>query len=166
MSYWLNLDYIGAQPDLMQGAPSTGFAEAFSANLDATLKNFRSNAEASLLSEQYFEQYDRAKQAGIELPENPVPEVGNPNRYAEYDLSIAKARETHPDLGLMTSAEINQRALDIARESRMVARDLNSRTNVPGFVGEMAGGVVGSMTDPINITAMVLTAPLALTGVG
>lgn len=167
MSYWLDLNYIGAQPDLMQGAPSTGFGEAFTANLDATMKSFRSNAEESLLADQYFEQYDRAKQAGVTLPfENPVRDVGNPSRYAEYDLGVAMARETNPDLGLLTSAEISQRALDVARSSRLVARDLNSRTNVPGFLGEMAGGMAGSMTDPINITSMVLAAPLAMTGVG
>lgn len=183
MTYWIDTDSIDRQPDLMQGAPQVGFGEAFDASLEATMLNFRSNAESSAMSDEFSSNQERARTEGVDLPiDNPEAFTPSPlgvdgaidpgtaqlwdnqAMMDRYDLAVSEARRRNPASGLLTIAEMRQRVTDRAREARVTNDELSQRTGFAGTAGGLAGGIVGSMTDPINIGSMVLTAPLALEG--
>ena len=165
------------------GSLETNFTENYEASLESFKRNDQYFSYENFRDEELDQQFEQARTVGLDiqrnphLPNSPLPagvdgRGGTRIREAEriqrqkreYDETVQKLNEENPDLQLKTLAEIEQAVITKARLSREDTDDISSRSSTAGGFGEFVGAGQGAMTDPINIAAMVATAPFAAQG--
>lgn len=151
------------------GGEDTGFSENYDAAYQATLKLNRSDSRPVNLREQWDPIVKEIQQKTGKKFINPGNYLGGyaaspetPIRGYNYSskqiLDFVKEQpDVFPDLINLDNDAIFERAKKSAIKSGDVNVDVASRQTFTGFLGEMAGGIVSSITDPPNLAAMVVS---------
>ena len=183
----MSLDLFTRSSDMAIGAAAANpvvdlgdsFTEAFSAALDGVI-SYRSS------DSKYTNRYDYVqgvldkiyKETGEKyrnpegLPDNlegrAFSEPGlMATEYAKVRNRLSQLQKERPDLGLglLTEEEVAGGFVAIGQKGQQAETAANSRvvSRSAGF-GRLAGNVVGSLRDPVNMVANLATLPLALEG--
>lgn len=88
------------------------------------------------------------------------PRAGNET---DWDAIIMQMREEMPelDLGFETSEEMLAANTEILADRRGYVEDIRERQTTGGWWAGLGGGMVGSVMDPVQSAAMILSAPVS-----
>lgn len=151
----------------------TTTGETFRASFDFMRSNMNIDAQTRLFTEGYQRRdelirkrfnkdpFDISGERKVIAPRQQGFDPYSEDRHKKkLDEWIIEGRETDPDLwaGIQTSAEIEQKAMDIAKEQQAHFADVMSRnpSAVSRTLGSLGGGVTGGFTDPLNLATLPL----------
>lgn len=96
-----------------------------------------------------------------------VPTSERAPGFEQIAAEVDGLRATHPDLTPLTEDELDRRAIAKSSRARAENAAMNAREKtVGGAIGSFAGTAAGTMTDPVNVLAFPLAAPLGAGVVG
>lgn len=183
--YGLDKDKVAyLSSDATDGVVQTDFNENANAAWEMARDNMIYGARARLINREFDDVFEENNKRIMALGGNALERIplfdaqkdvdetggmfGGKFVLDQHHSTIADLKKK--DASVLTidemSEEARKRAIGVAQTSRANYGDISSRASLGGDVGGFVGMGAGVMSDPINIAAMLATAPIALEGWG